>query len=261
MKINSWLTGTAAAAAVGLTVAMSAPASAITFGASCQADFVAAAGAQSGTGDYSSVCSGGGTLATLISSLDGDRGNAANWSVMGGSYGIFDLSNFSDGDTSATFLIHIAANNHEFGWSGASGSNKTVILPSTDAADIGDVVLFEPTEDPFLFYATNTTNNQKGNTFFSDRALNGFAGVDNFVHFAILQGNFFGDRIEYLIAVEDQVTGCDPQQLPVGAGGCGIQDDDFNDAGILVQVVPEPATIAVFGAGLLGLGLYRRRRA
>lgn len=50
----------------------------------------------------------------------------------------------------------------------------------------------------------------------------------------------------------------------VAAGCRGVQtleNDTSNvDFRLKITTVPEPATIALFGAGLLGFALYRRRR-
>lgn len=47
--------------------------------------------------------------------------------------------------------------------------------------------------------------------------------------------------------------------LPTG-GPNGPGDHDFQDLSVLVQEVPEPITLALFGTGLAGLGIARRRR-
>jgi hypothetical protein len=63
----------------------------------------------------------------------------------------------------------------------------------------------------------------------------GVLGFDIFDIFAVVGGGFEGDVIVF------------EGELP-GAGGTGVTD------------VPEPGALALFGIGLLGLGLTRRRR-
>lgn len=60
----------------------------------------------------------------------------------------------------------------------------------------------------------------------------------------------------FLVGAED--NNCEE----IGVGCARISDRDYNDALALIQVVPEPSTYMLMGAGLLGLyGVARRRRA
>jgi hypothetical protein len=64
----------------------------------------------------------------------------------------------------------------------------------------------------------------------------------------------------YYIEVYD-VTGIASIQYVV-VDNVGLPDaDGWGIDNVSILLVPEPTTIALFGAGLLGLGLYRRRRA
>jgi hypothetical protein len=98
-----------------------------------------------------------------------------------------------------------------------------------------------------------------GNTWFSDAALNNdgadhmlaYQGAGDMVKIGNTMPGVWGNN-EFVMAWED---------LPFSSW-----DYDYNDFVVMVESVngvvpvPEPGTLALFGMGLMGLGLVRRRR-
>lgn len=181
------------------------------------------------------------------------------WKISGGG-----------GGSVATMVIEIAglAGVNSFGiYNPLDNSKRAEIFAGADgAADsktirvgVGGVVSIDGIDTSlvlssnlFGFYLYNGTD-----YFYSDTALNG----DSFDHFVAFQGingvdiqlpgsGFPGpwsDK-EYILAWEDTIRG---------------GDWDYNDMVIgieSVQPVPEPATMLMLGAGLLGLAAYGRKR-
>ena len=103
-----------------------------------------------------------------------------------------------------------------------------------------------------------------------------YDGVSSTVPFSGIDRNFFGFYFSpnggaqkyYTV---DSLNGTGPARvlgyMPTLSGAAFSYEDgtdfDYQDAGFFVEsinTVPEPGTIILLGAGLLGLGFYRRRR-
>ena len=199
------------------------------------------------TGDsYWSITGSGGSFNTILFEIAG----YAN----GNSFGIYDLSDstnrlqvFSGPDLNDGTLLGTASN--------------TVITDNLGNYKLGATVVSFGSGTMFGYYLGVAAT---GKTWYSDTALN----IDSSDHMLAYQGT--GDKFsrlnngayatwspnEYILAWEDlDSRNNDPYTY----------DGDFADFVVMVESVepvPEPATMLLFGAGLIGLaGMARRKNA
>jgi hypothetical protein len=153
---------------------------------------------------------------------------------------------FSGGGT-ATFTLKLADYNHLFGTATTAHTGETAIFNSSIDA-IGSSKSFVPVSNPFLFFfETINSDPLDDGRVFSDnfREDDGLGQLDMFVY---QQGSTFA------FFFDDGGP----------SGFCGFSPCDDNDANDMVvtvtSAVPEPMSLALFGAGLAGLAFMRRRK-
>ncbi len=139
------------------------------------------------------------------------------------------------------FKSEISGFNNKMGYANTDGTGGVTVLNEGTAP--GAWVSIAGAPDPFVFYLdTGTTRNGNKVEWFSDNSLNS-DGQDHLLAFQRKNGDS-----KFLLFWDDQFGG---------------GDRDFNDfvARVnFVQPVTEPGTIALFGLGLAGLAVARRRQ-
>lgn len=168
-------------------------------------------------------------------------------------FGIYDRA---DSDNRVTIFNGAATggvsvgNSSSFG--NASAAQQTIQFLGDGTINVGSMFSGITSTGNFSNHSFGFFLTTGSNTFFSDETLNG--GVDRFV---ALQGQ--GDTI----------------QIPPYAAGVWGQNEfilgwedgsdfDFQDMVVMVESiapVSAPATLALFGLGLVGLGIARRKQA
>ena len=182
-----------------------------------------------------------------------DFWGATFYSVASGTHsadtgGGFDPNFYFEKDTpgsTAALKIEIAgfADRNTFGWFSIttdSQGNPVVGTPNelfSGTEGAGAVATFTPTSY-YGFYLTTP----QGNTFYT---LSSQGSDPGYQHFAV----FSGPGESYWLGMED-----------LKFGNCYSSDKDYNDMVVYVAPVPEPATLTLFGTGLIGLAALVRRR-
>jgi PEP-CTERM motif-containing protein len=170
-------------------------------------------------------------------------GPSAGWTLVSPeTFGSGGAGNgFFSAGGSANFVLRLADFGHIFGTATAGHTNETPIF-NTSVDTVGTVKNFVPAANPFLFYFQNTLDILASSRVFSDdvRENDPFSQTDMFVY---QQGSTFA------LFFDDggPLSLCD--------------DNDANDMVVTVtSAVPEPMSLALFGAGLAGLAFMRRRK-
>jgi hypothetical protein len=162
--------------------------------------------------------------------------------------GGFDPNFFFAKDTpgsTAALKIEIAgfANSNTFGWFETDSAGTLLgaqheLFSGPQGA--GAVATFTPTSY-YGFYLTTP----QGNTFYTLSSASTGEDDKGYQHFAV----FGGPGESYWLGMED-----------LKFGRCNSSDKDYNDMVVYVAPVPEPATLTLFGTGLIGLAALVRRR-
>jgi opacity protein-like surface antigen len=166
----------------------------------------------------------------------------------------FSQNGLNDG---ATLQIEVAgnANINEFGW--YQVGSPSILNPIFTGPDSP---ILSTTFDPSSSYGFYLKSGDV--IYYTQSADNTLAGQQSTQHFAVFTTDQTPGSEAYWIGVED---------LPVTSsiGACcanSASDFDYNDMIVKIstnspQPIPEPSTYLLCGVGLLGLGIYRRRRS
>jgi hypothetical protein len=168
-------------------------------------------------------------------------GAIAGWTLVSPEVFGTGGNGFFSGGGSANFELRLAEYRHRFGTATTAHGGETAIFDTAVDAE-GTVKNFVPVANPFLFYFE---------TLNSDIIDDGRVFSDNFHE---------NDPLNFLDMFVYQQGSTFAFFFDDG-GPAGFPDDnDANDMVVTVSAVPEPMSLALFGAGLAGLAFMRRRK-
>jgi hypothetical protein len=186
---------------------------------------------------------------------------AAHLTTTGWSYDGNSVSAFS-GSATGTLDLSLADYNDTFGYSKANGTALTPVFSGTNSD--GTSATINPTYNPYLLYFSSpggagNPSDSPATLFSNGTAIGTDSGQANLAIF------YNASLSEYALFFDDGGPAGETCTGGIFNRRCNPNDDnDYNDMVVTFkptpQSVPEPMSIAVIGAGMLGLGAARRRR-
>ncbi len=186
--------------------------------------------------------------------------NPGAFRFAAGTYNIRSLGRVA-GDLSTSWGV-ILDNGTVFTAAQLAGGNTVLsgpfaiwITQSLPAAGAGTIYTSTQSTGAVAIGSRTASANQQFAVFTNGTGVGNLGAITTDAFGAII--NSTGSGARYFVGMEDNVNG----GRGFGVAGAGrVSDRDYNDILISIQAVPEPATVALMGFGLLALAGYAKRR-